>query len=96
MTNQIVSSIAKSINYNNWIKNILLVIVTTLFFLLFPNKSNLSLYIIIPVITALQAKYLLGDLDKGYQWSVSDIFYWASLFFFSIFTIWIYKKVFVK
>ena len=96
MTTQIVSSIVKSINYNNWIKNILLVIVTTLFFLSFPNKSNLSLYIIIPVITALQAKYLLGDLDKGYQWSVSDIIYWISLYSSSVVTIWIYKTIFVK
>lgn len=95
MINLIVKFV-NSINYNILIKNVLLVILTTLFFLPFPNKSNISVYIIIPVITALQAKYFLGDLDKGFQWSVSDIVYWVSLFFFSIFTIWIYKKVFVK
>ena len=63
-------------------------------FLLFPNKSNVSIYIIIPVITSLQAKYLLGDLDKGYQWTVSDIFYWVSLYSSSVVTIWIYKTIF--
>lgn len=94
MTNQIISFF-KNMDYNHtWIKNILLVIVTTLFFLPFPNKSNISLYIIIPVITTLQAKYLLGDLDKGYQWTVSDIFYWLSLYSSSVVTIWIYKTIF--
>ena len=94
MTNQMVSFL-KSMDCNsNWIKNIGLVIVTTLFFLAFPNKSNISVYIIIPVITALQAKYFLGDLDKGYQWTISDIFYWVSLYSSSVVTIWIYKKIF--
>jgi hypothetical protein len=94
MTNQIISFF-KNMDYNHtWIKNILLVIVTTLFFLPFPNKSNISLYIIIPVITTLQAKYLLGDLDKGYQWTASDIFYWLSLYSSSVVTIWIYKTIF--
>jgi hypothetical protein len=93
MINLIVKFV-NSINYNILIKNVLLVILTTLFFLPFPNKSNISVYIIIPVITVLQAKYLLGDLDKGFQWTISDIFYWVSLFLFSVVTIWIYKKIF--
>ena len=96
MTNQMVSFL-KSMDCNsNWIKNIGLVIVTTLFFLAFPNKSNISVYIIIPLITSLQAKYLLGDLDKGFKWSESDIFYWVSLYSFSAVTIWMYKTIFVK
>jgi hypothetical protein len=85
-----------NLNYNVLIKNNLLVVMLTLFFLPFPNKSNISAYIILPVITSLQCKYLLGDLDKGFQWSLTDIVYWVSLVGFSIVTIWIYKKLFDK
>lgn len=82
-----------NLNYNVLIKNIVLIVMLTLFFLPFPNKSNISDYVIIPVITSFQCKYLLGDLDKGFQWSLSDIVYWVSLFGFSIVTIWLYKKL---
>ena len=85
-----------NLNYNLLIKNVVLVVMLTLFFLPFPNKSNISPYVILPIIVSLQCKYLLGDLDKGFQWSLTDLVYWISLFGFSIVTIWLYKKVFDK
>ena len=95
MINLIIKFVNK-INYNLLIKNVILNVLLTLFFLPFPNKSNISSYIILPIIVSLQCKYILGDLDKGFQWSLSDIVYWISLFGFSIVTIWFYKKLFDK
>lgn len=43
------------------------------------NRSNLSPMLIIPLIVALLAKYVLGDWDEGYQWTLLDIPYWASI-----------------
>ena len=43
------------------------------------NQSNFSSYIIIPLIVALLTKYIIGDWDKGYQWSLLDIPYWISI-----------------
>lgn len=76
------------------LKNILLVISWSLFLLQFKNYSNLSDYIIIPSITTLTTKYLIGDLDKGYIYTVSDIIYWSSITLCSILTIYIYKVLF--
>ena len=88
-----ISKFINNLNYHILIQNIVLIIVTTVILLHFPNKSNISIYIIIPIITSLLAKYLLGDLDKGFQWSASDIVYWVSLYVFSASTIWIYNKL---
>ena len=80
--------------FNIFAKNIAFTILATLFFLPFPNKSNISIYIILPAAVLLQAKYLFGDLDDGFQWSLSDILYWISLYIFSFLTICVYKRVF--
>lgn len=45
-----------------------------------PNKSNFPSLLMIPLITALITKYVLGDWDRGFQWSMTDIFYWVSIF----------------
>ena len=55
------------------------IIFTTLFFLLFKNKSNIPNRFIIPIIVALQAKYIFGDWDKGFVFTNMDIVYWISL-----------------
>ena len=55
--------------------------ITTLFFLNVPNKSNFSNKFIIPILVALITKYLIGDLDKGYQYTISDMYYWFILLF---------------
>uniref|UniRef100_A0A6C0JAR0 Uncharacterized protein n=1 Tax=viral metagenome TaxID=1070528 RepID=A0A6C0JAR0_9ZZZZ len=50
----------------------------------FDNKSNFSPYIIVPLINALLVKYYFGDFDKGYMWSLSDIYYWFGIVVVSI------------
>lgn len=52
-------------------------IVMTFIFLHIPNKSNFPSYVMIPLIVSLIIKYSMGDLDRGYQYTVSDIYYWA-------------------
>ncbi len=63
--------------------NVLVIILFNLFFtailLSIENKSNFNKKIIIPIISSLLVKYIFGDWDIGYQWSVSDIYYWLML-----------------
>ena len=51
-------------------------LILTLLFLNIPNKSNFPKKYIIPIIVSLIIKYSLGDLDKGYRYTISDIYYW--------------------
>ena len=51
-------------------------IIGTIIFTEIPNKSNFPKEYIIPIIMSLIIKYSIGDLDKGYQLTYSDIFYW--------------------
>jgi hypothetical protein len=55
--------------------------IVTLLFLNVPNKSNFPKKIIIPILVALITKYSIGDLDKGYQYTISDIYYWFLILF---------------
>ena len=70
-------------NYNilYWISivNILGTIIVTQI----PNKSNFPNELVIPLIMALIIKYSIGDLDKGYQWTYSDVFYWTYIILLS-------------
>jgi hypothetical protein len=59
----------------------------------FENKSNFPTEYIVPVITFLLVKYLLGDWDVGYQWSSSDVMYVLSILGVSYTTIKIVHKV---
>lgn len=52
-------------------------IIGTIIFIQIPNQSNFPKEYIIPLIMSLIIKYSIGDLDKGYQFTYSDIFYWA-------------------
>ena len=52
-------------------------VIGTIIFTRIPNKSNFPKEYIIPIIMSLILKYSIGDLDKGYQWTYSDIFYWV-------------------
>lgn len=72
-----------------YIETILFVIVLTLLLSLVKNKSNFSSFIMIPVIVSLVTKYVLGDWDKGYTWTMMDIPYWLCLFGFSYLTLYI-------
>ena len=52
-------------------------IIGTIIFIHIPNKSNFPKEYVIPLIMSLIIKYSIGDLDKEYQWTYSDIFYWT-------------------
>ncbi len=65
-----------------WLKILLIsvvAVVLTLIFLIIPNKSNFPNRIMIPLIVSLIIKYSMGDLDRGYSWTMSDILYWATI-----------------
>ena len=53
----------------------------TLLFFYIPNKSNFPKKYMIPIIVSLIIKYSLGDLDKGYSYTVSDVYYWFMILF---------------
>ena len=59
----------------------------TILLVLFPNKSNIPKEIMVPILVAGLTKYILGDWDNKFQWSVSDIFYWLSILLISYTTI---------
>jgi len=53
--------------------------VVTILLIFVENRSNLPSIVMIPLIASLLTKYALGDWDKGFQWSLLDIAYWASI-----------------
>lgn len=59
--------------------SLLFSIVATIVLFFVENRSNLPAEVMIPVIVSLLTKYVLGDWDEGFQWSFSDVAYWASL-----------------
>jgi len=69
-------------------------IIGTLVFMCIPNKSNFPKEYIIPPIMSLIIKYTIGDLDKGYQFTYSDIFYWAYILGLSILYSYKYNEPF--
>ena len=64
---------------NKIIYTIVLAVTLTLLLKQIRNKSNMPKEMIIPVIVALIVKYVLGDWDGGYSWTVSDIIYWLTI-----------------
>ena len=54
----------------------LIALILTFLFFNIPNKSNFPKKYIIPIIVSLIIKYSFGDLDKGYRYTISDIYYW--------------------
>ena len=69
---------------NNILLCFLMTLLLTIVLNFIPNKSNFHNAIIIPVIVVLLVKYILGDWDKGFKWSILDILYWFSLLVFSV------------
>ncbi len=76
------------------IKTIVFVSLTTIVLYSIENKSNFSSELIIPILAALFTKYVLGDWDKGFVWTSSDLFYWILLIGTSFITIKILQKYF--
>jgi hypothetical protein len=62
---------------------IIAVIIITCILNYIPNKSNFPKIVIIPILTAGLIKYSLGDWDKGYTWSIYDLFYWLFILILS-------------
>ena len=72
---------------------ILVVIILSIMFSFVENKSNFPSIVMIPIIALSITKYILGDWDTGYDWTIYDIFYWVSLISFSILTVIIINKI---
>lgn len=53
----------------------------SIFFFYIPNKSNFPKKYMIPIMVSLIIKYIMGDLDKGYTYTVKDIYYWSIILF---------------
>ncbi len=69
-----------------YIETIIFVICLSVVITLIPNKSNFPTIYIVPVIVALMTKYSMGDWDKGYVFTRSDIWYWVSILIVSYIT----------
>lgn len=63
------------------IKISLIAIFLSILFFYIPNKSNLPKKYMIPIIVSLIIKYSIGDLDKGYTYTYSDLYYWFIILF---------------
>jgi hypothetical protein len=61
------------------ITTILFVVITTTLLFFIENRSNIPSVIIIPILVSILTKYMLGDWDRGYRFTLIDIFYWVSI-----------------
>lgn len=59
----------------------------SIIFTFIPNKSNFKREYYIPIMVSLITKYLIGDFDKGYIYTLSDIVYWIYNILISYFVI---------
>lgn len=75
------------------LETIVVVIILSILFSFVENKSNFPNIVIIPIIVGSITKYIIGDWDTGYSWTISDIFYWFSIMGFSIITVIIINKI---
>ena len=76
---------------NKIINTVSFTILTTILFLMIPNKSNFPKEIIIPVLVAGITKYSLGDWDKKFKWTKLDILYWITILAVSFLTIYLHS-----
>ena len=74
-------------------ETILVVIILSIMFSFVENKSNFPNIVMIPIIVGSITKYIHGDWDTSYAWTISDIFYWFSILGFSIITVIIINKI---
>ena len=58
-----------------------------------PDKSNYSKYFMIPAMVVLFIKYFYGDWDKGYIYTMKDIYYYFIIIFISMINIYILKNI---
>jgi hypothetical protein len=72
---------------------ILFAFLSTVVLLQVKNKSNFPTFIMVPLIVSLLTKYVLGDWDRGYKWTMIDVGYWFSIISVSLFTVYIGSKI---
>ena len=77
----------------NIIKNSLLNVILTTCFFMIPNKSNFSKIYYIPLMVSIIVKYVVGDFDKGYRYTVHDITFWVYNIILSYCVVMINKNV---
>lgn len=63
---------------------IIFTIIITIILFIIPNKSNFDKRFFIPAISTLLTKYILGDWDVGYSWTIYDLIFWIILPLISI------------
>jgi hypothetical protein len=63
---------------------IICTIITTIILFFIPNKSNFDKKVFIPPIAVLLTKYICGDWDIGYTWTIYDPLFWTILPLISI------------
>jgi hypothetical protein len=61
------------------ITTLLFVVLTTTLLFFVENRSNIPSVIIIPILVSILTKYMLGDWDRGFRFTLIDIFYWVSI-----------------
>jgi hypothetical protein len=61
------------------IRTLIFSVVATVIFIHIENRSNISSFIAIPLLVALLTKYILGDWDSGFHWTILDIPYWLTI-----------------
>jgi hypothetical protein len=69
------------------IPTFLFVVLVTVGLAMIPNRSNFPTSIIVPILVALLTKYTLGDWDRGFRWTSSDLLFWTSILAISYITI---------
>ncbi|OUU62281.1 MAG: hypothetical protein CBC22_04765 [Alphaproteobacteria bacterium TMED62] len=67
--------------------------IVSLILLQFTNKSNISSYIAVPLLTGGLLKYVLGDSgEEGLKWAASDLQYFSAIFVTSYATTMLISK----
>lgn len=61
------------------VNTIVFSIIATIVLFSIENRSNLPSFIVIPFLVAVLAKYILGDWDSGFRWTILDVLYWFSI-----------------
>ena len=75
-----------------YISIIITILLTTIIYHI-PDKSNYSKYFMIPAMVVLFIKYFYGDWDKGYIYTMKDIYYYFIIIFISMINIYILKNI---
>ena len=75
-----------------YISILITILLTTIIYYL-PDKSNYSKYFMIPIMVVLSIKYFYGDWDKGYIYTMKDIYYYFIIISISMINIYILKNM---